>query len=233
MLPLHPARKGELAVYLNNFMATKLRLQRHGRKKQAYYYIVAADSRAPRDGRFIERIGDYNPNSNPATINLDLNKAVKWLDTGAIPTDTVRAILSYKGAMMLHHLHGGVNKGSFTAEEADAKFAQWTAEKDAKVQSKRDMLASAKAMTAAEKFKAEAKVKEARAAAIAAKNAVVEEAAAEAVAAEEAVVEETAAVEAVVEETVVEKVAVEETVAENSPAEETAAPEAPAENTEA
>jgi len=204
-------------------MATKLRLQRHGRKKQAYYYIVAADSRAPRDGRFIERIGDYNPNSNPATINLDLNKAVKWLDTGAIPTDTVRAILSYKGAMMLHHLHGGVNKGSFTAEEADAKFAQWTAEKEAKVQSKRDMLASAKAMTAAEKFKAEAKVKEARAAAIAAKNAVVEAAAAEEVATEEAVVEETAA----------ENNAVEETVAENSPAEETAAPEAPAENTEA
>lgn len=157
-------------------MATKLRLQRHGRKKQAYYYIVAADSRAPRDGRFIERIGDYNPNSNPATINLDLKKAVKWLDTGAIPTDTVRAILSYKGAMMLHHLHGGVNKGSFTAEEADAKFEQWMSEKEAKVQSKRDRLATAKASTAAEKLKAEAKVKEARAAAIAAKNAVVEEA---------------------------------------------------------
>src|SRR5688572_20094451 len=125
-------------------MSTKLRLQRHGRKKQAYYYIVAADSRAPRDGRFIERIGDYNPNSNPATINLDLKKAVKWLDTGAIPTDTVRAILSYKGAMMLHHLHGGVNKGVFTAEEADTRFDQWMSEKEAKIQGKKDRLADAK-----------------------------------------------------------------------------------------
>lgn len=157
-----------------NFMATKLRLQRHGRKKQAYYYIVAADSRAPRDGRFIERIGDYNPNTNPATINLDLNKAVKWLDNGAVPTDTVRAILSYKGAMMMHHLHGGVNKGAFSMDEANAKFENWMQEKDAKVQGKRDKLAAAKAETLAEKLKSEAKVKEAKAAAIAAKNAAVE-----------------------------------------------------------
>ena len=158
-------------------MATKLRLQRHGRKKQAYYYIVAADSRAPRDGRFIERIGDYNPNSNPATINLDLQKAVKWLDTGAIPTDTVRAILSYKGAMMLHHLHGGVNKGALTAEQADAKFQEWMGEKESKVQAKRDRIASSKAETDAQKLKAEAKIKEARAAAIAAKQAAAEAAA--------------------------------------------------------
>lgn len=155
-------------------MSTKLRLQRQGRKKRAYYYIVAADSRAPRDGRFIERIGDYNPNSNPATINLDLQKAVKWLDNGAIPTDTVRAILSYKGAMMLHHLHGGVNKGAFSMEEADAKFAKWQADKDAKIQSKKDTLATAKAKSASERLEAEAKVKEARAAAIAAKIAAAE-----------------------------------------------------------
>lgn len=167
-------------------MATKLRLQRHGRKQRAYYYIVAADSRAPRDGRFIERIGDYNPNTNPATINLDLPKAVKWLDNGAVPTDTVRAILSYKGAMMLHHLHGGVNKGAFTAEEADAKFENWTNEKNSKVQNKRDKLAATKAEVQAEKLKAEAKIKEAKAAAIAAKNAVVE-AEAETPAAEEVV----------------------------------------------
>jgi small subunit ribosomal protein S16 len=217
LLPLHPARTGELA-FLYNFMATKLRLQRHGRKKQAYYYIVAADSRAPRDGRFIERIGDYNPNSNPATINLDLKKAVKWLDTGAVPTDTVRAILSYKGAMMLHHLHGGVNKGAFTAEEADAKFAKWTEEKEAKVQSKRDSLANAKAQTASERLKAEAKIKEARAAAIAAKNAVVEE-----VPAEE--------VEAPVVEDSVETPAVEATEAIEATSSD--APEAAAENTEA
>ena len=155
-------------------MSTKLRLQRQGRKKRAYYYIVAADSRAPRDGRFIERIGDYNPNSNPATINLDLQKAVKWLDNGAIPTDTVRAILSYKGAMMLHHLHGGVNKGAFSMEEADAKFAKWQAEKNSKIQSKKDSLASAKAKSASERLEAESKVKDARAAAIAAKVAAAE-----------------------------------------------------------
>lgn len=194
-------------------MATKLRLQRHGRKQRAYYYIVAADSRAPRDGRFIERIGDYNPNTNPATINLDLPKAVKWLDNGAIPTDTVRAILSYKGAMMLHHLHGGVNKGAFTAEEADAKFAAWMTEKESKVQGKREQLAATKAELNAEKFKAEAKIKEAKAAAIAAKNA-----AAEAVASEE-VAEEAA-------ETVVE-------ATEEAPATEVNNTEEAAENTEA
>jgi len=197
-------------------MATKLRLQRHGRNKKAYYYIVAADSRAPRDGRFIERIGDYNPNTNPATINLDLTKAVKWLDTGAIPTDTVRAILSYKGAMMLHHLHGGANKGAFTAEEAETKFQTWMTEKETKVQSKRDNLASVKDQSKAEKLKAEAKIKDAKAAAIAAKNAVVEPVA----------IEETPAAEAQVEETA--------PVAEVNTTEEAApSTEAPAENTEA
>lgn len=156
-------------------MATKLRLQRHGRKKQAYYYIVAADSRAPRDGRFIERVGDYNPNTNPATINIDLQKAVKWLDNGAIPTDTVRAILSYKGAMMLHHLHGGVRKGALTEEQANAKFEAWQNEKTNKVQSKRDSLADKRAAADAERLKVESAVREAKAAAIAAKNVVVEE----------------------------------------------------------
>lgn len=185
-------------------MATKLRLQRQGRKQRAYYYIVAADSRAPRDGRFIERIGDYNPNSNPATINLDLNKAVKWLDNGAVPTDTVRAILSYKGAMMLHHLHGGVNKGAFSMEEANARFEKWMNEKESKVQNKRDKLAATKAEALAEKLKAEAKVKEAKAAAIAAKLAASE-------ASEEAAEEAAPDVE-------------------NT---EEATPEAPAENTEA
>ena len=219
-------------------MATKLRLQRHGRKQRAYYYIVAADSRAPRDGRFIERIGDYNPNTNPATINLDLEKAVKWLDNGAIPTDTVRAILSYKGAMMLHHLHGGVNKGAFTAEEADAKFAAWMTEKDSKVQNKREQLAATKAEINAEKFKAEEKVKEAKAAAIAAKNAVVEVVEAEEAAAEESVVEATEEVVAEVtavetaEEVVAEVPAV-ETTEEAPAAEVTKTDEAAAENTEA
>lgn len=172
---MHPARKGELAFNYKSKMATKLRLQRHGRKKQAYYYIVAADSRAPRDGRFIERVGDYNPNTNPATINIDLQKAVKWLDNGAIPTDTVRAILSYKGAMMLHHLHGGVRKGALTEEQANAKFEAWQNEKTNKVQSKRDSLADKRAAADAERLKVESAVREAKAAAIAAKNVVVEE----------------------------------------------------------
>ena len=204
---MHPARNGELAIY-KYFMSTKLRLQRHGRKKQAYYYIVAADARAPRDGRFIERIGDYNPNTNPATINLNLEHAVKWLDNGAVPTDTVKAILSYKGAMMLHHLHGGVRKGAMTAEQADAKFAEWTAAKEAKVQSKREGLADKKAQTAAAKFKAETAIKEAKAAAIAATAAakIAEAEAAEQarIAAENPVVEEVAVVETPVDSTVIE-----------------------------
>lgn len=196
-------------------MATKLRLQRHGRKKQAYYYIVAADQRAPRDGRFIERIGDYNPNTNPATINLNLEHAVKWLDEGAIPTDTVKAILSYKGAMMLHHLHGGVRKGAMTAEQADAKFAAWMDAKSAKIQGKRDMLADKKAAEAAAKLKAETAIKEAKAAAIAATAAAK---AAEAEAAEQAKI----AAENAVEEAV-----------ENTAAVETPETEAPADNSEA
>ncbi|MES2617930.1 MAG: 30S ribosomal protein S16 [Bacteroidota bacterium] len=215
-------------------MATKLRLQRHGRKKQAYYYIVAADARAPRDGRFIERIGDYNPNTNPATINLNLEHAVKWLDNGAIPTDTVKAILSYKGAMMMHHLHGGVRKGAMTAEQADVKFAEWMAAKDAKVQGKRDNLANKKAEANAAKFKAETAIKEAKAAAIAAKIAA-EEAAIAAANTPVAEVVETPAVEAEVAETPVAEVEVTETPA--AEAEVTEAPaaetEAPAENTEA
>lgn len=210
-------------------MATKLRLQRHGRTKKAYYYIVAADSRAPRDGRFIERVGDYNPNTNPATINLDLKKAVKWLDNGAQPTDTVRAILSYKGAMMLHHLHGGVNKGALTTEQANEKFETWMNEKATKVTNKKDTLASKKAQTAAEKFKAETAVKEAKAAAIVAKNTVVEvvEETPEVAEATETVAEVTETVETTeVVETVAE---VTETVVEETPIAE--APAADAEET--
>ncbi len=121
-------------------MSAKIRLQRHGRKRFAYYHIVIADSRAPRDGRNIERIGSYNPNTNPATIDLDFDKAIDWLTKGAQPTDTVRAILSYKGVMYKKHLLGGVAKGAFTAEEAETKFEAWMAEKAKKVQAKKDGL---------------------------------------------------------------------------------------------
>ncbi len=110
-------------------MATKIRLQRHGRKSYAFYPIVVADSRAPRDGRFIERIGSYNPNTNPATISLDFDRALYWVETGAIPTDTVRTILSREGVLLMKHLNGGVKKGAFNAEEAQRRFDAWKAER--------------------------------------------------------------------------------------------------------
>jgi small subunit ribosomal protein S16 len=160
-------------------MATKIRLQRHGRKKRAFYHIVVADSRAPRDGRFIEKIGTYNPITNPATIDLDVNKAAQWLLNGAQPTDTARAILSYKGAAYKKHLQVGVNKGAITQEDADNKFAVWMSEKDAKVEAKKSGLASTAAQIKAEAMKAETKRKENTAAKIVAKNTVVEEVAEE------------------------------------------------------
>ena len=110
-------------------MATKIRLQRHGRKGYAFYQIVIADSRAPRDGKFIERIGSYNPNTNPATISLDFDRALYWVETGAVPTDTVRSILSKEGVMLMKHLRGGVKKGAFTQEEAERRFNAWKAER--------------------------------------------------------------------------------------------------------
>ena len=214
----------------------KLRLRRQGRKGKPFYYIVAADARAPRDGRFIERIGSYNPNTNPATIDLNLDDAVRWLGDGAVPTDTCRAILSYKGALHKHHLNRGVAKGAFTQEQAEEKFAAWLEEKSGKVATKSDDLAKAKADTDALAFKKEQEIKEARLKAIAERNAPVgvAEDAAEAAETVEGEVAETAeaAVEAteapVTEEApAAEEVVAEEVVAE-APAEE-AAPEVVAE----
>lgn len=144
-------------------MATKIRLQRHGRKGKAFFHIVIADSRAKRDGRFIEKIGTYNPITNPAQIELNLDRAVHWLQVGAEPTNTARNILSYKGALMKKHLLGGVAKGAFTEEEAEKRFAAWLEERTNAVQAKKDGLAKAKAdaKTAAlevEKKKSEARV---------------------------------------------------------------------------
>ena len=112
-------------------MATKIRLQRHGRKGYAFYPIVIADSRAPRDGKFIERIGSYNPNTNPATISLNFERALHWIMVGAQPTDTVRRLLSNEGVMLMKHLLGGVKKGAFTQEEAERRFQAWKQAKDA------------------------------------------------------------------------------------------------------
>ena len=193
-------------------MATKIRLQRHGRKKRAFYHIVVADSRAPRDGRFIEKIGTYNPITNPATIELDVNKATEWLLKGAEPSDTAAAILSYKGAKYKKHLQVGVNKGAITQEQADQKFAEWVAEKDNKVQSKVDGLSQARSEQRAAALKAE----EAKKDAIAAK--IQERLAAEAAANAPAVeaTEEAPAVEAT------EEAPAEEVITEEAPAEESA-----------
>ncbi|SFE62572.1 30S ribosomal protein S16 [Sunxiuqinia elliptica] len=178
-------------------MPAKIRLQRHGRKRYAFYHIVVADSRAPRDGRFIERIGSYNPNTNPATIDLDFDKALDWLTKGAQPTDTVRAILSYKGVLYKKHLLGGVAKGAFDEAEAERRFEAWLADKEAKIQAKKDRLSKDEETVKAQMLEAEAKVNADRAEAIAKRNA---ELAAEAEAAnapeeEEAPAEEAEATE--------------------------------------
>ncbi len=152
-------------------MAVKIRLARHGRKRFAFYHIVVANSRAPRDGRYIERIGSYNPNTNPATIDLEFDKAIDWLEKGAQPTDTVRAILSYKGVLYKKHLNGGVKKGSFNEEEAEKRFEAWLTEKEAKVQAKKDHLLKDEDKNRNTLLEAEAKVNSERAAALAARKA--------------------------------------------------------------
>lgn len=150
-------------------MATKIRLQRHGKKAAAFYHIVIADSRSPRDGKFIEKIGTYNPNTNPATIDLQFDRAMHWLTTGAEPTNTMRAILSYKGVLYKNHLAKGVAKGALTQEAADKKFEAWVNEKSVKISGKADNIATAK-KSAVEKKLADEKAKnEAKAALIAAK----------------------------------------------------------------
>jgi len=167
-------------------MSTKIRLQRHGRKKLAYFHIVVADISAPRDGKFIERIGRYNPNTNPATIDIDFGRALNWLQTGAQPTDTCRAILAYKGVLYKNHLANGVKKGALTAEQAEEKFAKWVEEKQSKIEAKKEGLATAKASTRKQRIEAESKVNLARAERIAAKKLAAFEAEAEPTTSEEA-----------------------------------------------
>ncbi|MDQ3072535.1 MAG: 30S ribosomal protein S16 [Bacteroidota bacterium] len=150
-------------------MSVKIRLQRHGRKKQPYYFIVVTDSRTPRDGKFIERIGSYNPNTNPATIDLNGDKALEWVEKGAIPTETCRAILSYKGIMYRKHLHRGVRKGAFSQEDADQRFAEWLGGKAEKIEGKISKLQSDVNQKAQERSEIEAEVARKRADAIRAK----------------------------------------------------------------
>jgi small subunit ribosomal protein S16 len=136
-------------------MPVRIRLQRHGKKGYAFFHIVVADSRSPRDGKFIEKLGIYNPNTNPATIELNIDSALEWLNKGAQPTDTCRAILSYKGVLYKKHLLGGVKKGAFTAEEAEKRFQTWLAEKEAKIQKKRETVALEKQKQKEQWLKAE------------------------------------------------------------------------------
>jgi small subunit ribosomal protein S16 len=199
-------------VYLKlikKIMSVKIRLQRHGKKQKPFYWIVAADARSKRDGRYLEKLGTYNPNTNPATIDLNLDQAVQWLHNGAQPTDTARAILSYKGALMKHHLDGGVRKGALTQEQADAKLAKWLEEKAGKVDIKKEGLSKAQEAAKAKALKAEKAANEKRAAA-----------AVEAAKVEEVAVEEVETPEAVTEVAVEEsaaEVATEEVVAEDAP----------------
>lgn len=172
-------------------MPVKLRLQRHGKKGKPFYWIVAADARSKRDGKYLEKVGTYNPTANPAVIDLDIDGAVKWLQNGAQPTDTVRAILSYKGALLKKHLVEGVKKGALTEEQAEAKFQAWLQEKDAAVQAKKDGLVKSDADQKKAALKAEKEANEKRATAIAEKNAPLVEEVVEEVADETAVEDTT------------------------------------------
>jgi small subunit ribosomal protein S16 len=185
-------------------MSVKIRLQRHGKKGKPFYWVVAADARSKRDGKYLEKIGTYNPNTNPATIDINLDSAVQWLHNGAQPTDTARAILSYKGALLKHHLDGGVRKGALTQEQADAKLATWLEAKTGKVDAKKDGLSKAQEAAKAKALKAEqaANAKRLAAAAQAEVEAIQEEVAEEV--AEEVVAETPAAEEVVAEEVVAE-----------------------------
>ena len=146
-------------------MPVKIRLQRHGKKGKPFYWIVAADARAKRDGKFLEKLGTYNPNTNPATVNINVDGSVQWLNNGAQPTDTARAILSYKGVMLKHHLLGGVRKGALTEEQAEEKFNAWVTEKEASIQAKKDGLTKAEANAKAKALEAEKEFSDKRAAA--------------------------------------------------------------------
>ncbi|MEE4258600.1 MAG: 30S ribosomal protein S16 [Bacteroidales bacterium] len=198
-------------------MPTMMRLQRHGKKGRPFYHIVIADGRAPRDGRFIEKIGTYNPIPNPAEIILNFEKALDWLQRGAQPTDTVRNILSFKGVLYKHHLIKGLKKGALTEAEVEVKFQAWLKEKEAKIEAKRSGLAEKSRADKKAAFEAETKVKEAREAELAKRRAdAIEAQVKEAQVADEAVTE----VDASTEEEMLTKEAVAEKVEESSVKEE-------------
>ena len=203
-------------------MPVKIRLQRHGKKGKPFYWIVAADARAKRDGKFLEKLGVYNPNTNPATIDLNVDGAVKWLNNGAQPSDTAKRLLSYKGALIKHHLLGGVRKGALTIEQAEEKFNAWVLEKEAAVAAKvsgltKDQEAEKAKALIAEKAVNEKRVSDAQALEAIAAAEIAAAAAAEVAATEAAAAAEMAATEEVVAE-VAEEVVAEEVVAEEAAA---------------
>jgi small subunit ribosomal protein S16 len=215
-------------------MSTRIRLQRHGKKGKPFFHLVAADSRAKRDGKFIEKLGTYNPTANPAVIDINFEATLNWVQTGAEMSDTARAILSYKGVLYKNHLLNGVKKGALTAEQVEEKFATWLADKDSKVQNKVAGLAKNAEQEKVARHQAEEAAKAAKAAVVAAKNAPVVEEVAEEVASEEVVAEVAVEEAPVAEEVAVEEAPVaEEVAAEEAPVEEAPAAEAATEATEA
>jgi len=212
-------------------MATKIRLQRFGKKGKPVYHIVAADSRSKRDGRYIERLGLYNPNTAPATIDLKYDRALYWVQVGAVPTDTARTILSYTGVMMKKHLLDGVKKGAHTEEQALAKYDTWLEGKAKQISDATSAIEKTKADAAAKAFAAEKEARAAKEAEIIAKNTPeveeTEEAPVEA-AAEEAPAEEAPAAEAPAAEATAEEAPAVEAATEEAPAAEATAEEAPA-----
>lgn len=159
-------------------MATKIRLQRHGRKAYAFYKIVVADSRAPRDGKFIEKIGTYNPNTNPATVDLNFERALYWLNTGAQPSDTARSILSHEGVLLMKHLQGGIKKGAFDEATAQSRFEAWSKKRNEELGKEKSNLEQAKLAAAKAAFEAEEAANKAKAAQVAEKRKAAAEAAA-------------------------------------------------------
>mgnify|MGYP001268488529 CR=1 FL=1 len=219
-------------------MPVRIRLQRHGKKGKPFYWLVAADSRSKRDGRYLEKIGTYNPNVNPAFIDVNMDSALKWLENGAVPSETARNILSHLGIMLKHHLNGGIKKGALTQEQADEKFKKWMTEKEEKIKAKLDGLIKDESEAKKKKIEAEKAVNEKRisdaANALAESEASeVEEAKSEEAPGETATAEEAKPEEAPAEDAKPEEAPAEDTKPEEAPAEEAKPEEAPAETTTA
>ena len=214
-------------------MATRIRLQRHGKKGKPFFHLVAADSRAKRDGKFIEKLGTYNPTANPAVIDINFERTLSWVQTGAEMSDTARAILSYKGVLYKSHLIKGVKKGALTMEQVEERFTLWLNEKESKITSKIDSFAKNAIASKTAKMKAEADANIAKAAQIELKNTVVEEAVVDEVVSDEVSVEGVVSDEATLAEGSTEEVSAEEVVADETPADETVTEEVVADETPA